>query len=662
MSNDVISILRKLGRAALAGDGIERSDHELLNEFIDRRSEAAFEALLYRHGPMVFGVCLRVLRHRQDAEDAFQATFLVLSCKAASVVPRQMVGNWLYGVAYQTAIRARAIRAQRQAREKQVAIMPEPAAESHDHWPDLRLVLDEEMNQLPARYRAVLILCDVEGRTRKDAARHLGCPEGSVSSRLSRGREMLTRRLARRGIALSAAALVAVLADYATAAAPVELIGSTIKTAFLILACDAAAAVSPQVAALVKGTVGAMAYRKLVSTFVLVVAVPLTLAAAGVGAGFLYAHQTKKSATHSLAPRSAQADPPKDDVKKKPAKPESQQVAAPRKLGRIPDPPLELQAEFARWDSTYRHQSPAKFQELEQLAARFIDKYPDRDNQARIYFQVAHITGQSWGDRVGVAEAELIKHLERMRKYGQKVLEISRDPIERGWIYSYLGSAAEIDPRLADFAERRRLAADPLLAGYAEALAQDLPKFAPELPVLEKIGPEEGSDPVEQAKRRAQHAAQIEARRDAEWVRDLVQRRETLAIQLRWLYRPDLKVHGRDADGPDEIRALATKKLHHAAAVAELLARVTGPELRRPEPGWHVQEVAGELVQISAGNKHGLKVGDKLEVYRLTPARVCIADLRVLAVEEDSAVAKSAPQPGQTIAVNDLVAREPAGK
>jgi hypothetical protein len=337
-------------------------------------------------------------------------------------------------------------------------------------------------------------------------------------------------------------------------------------------------------------------------------------------------------------------------------------VDAPKKLTRVPDPPPELQAEFAHWDTTYRHQSEAKFQELEQLAAKFIEKYPDRDNKARIYFQVAHITGQSWGDRVGVPESEFIKHLERMLKYGPKVLEISRDPIERGWIYSYLGSTAEIDPRLTDFAQRRRMATNVLLTGYTEALAQDLPKFAPELPVVEKIGAEDGGDPTEQAKRVARHAAQIEARRDAELVRDLVHRRDTLAIQLRWLYRPNPKVHGRNADGPDELRALATKKLNNPAAVNDLLGRVTGPEPRPPEPGWHVQEVAGELVQISAGNKQGLKVGDTLEVYRLTPARVCIAHLRLVAVDEDTAVAKSSPKPGRTVSVNDLVAREPTGK
>src|SRR5207244_3033628 len=141
-----------------------------------RRDEAAFEALVRRHGPMVLGVCLRVLRRHADAEDAFQATFLVLARKAASVVPREMLPNWLYGVAQQTAVRARAAAARRRAREKQVTHTPEPAAKPPAPWDDLEPLLDEELSKLPDKYRVPVVLCDLEGKTRKQAAGQLGWP------------------------------------------------------------------------------------------------------------------------------------------------------------------------------------------------------------------------------------------------------------------------------------------------------------------------------------------------------------------------------------------------------------------------------------------------------------------------------------------------------
>src|SRR5271166_4956526 len=126
---------------------------------------------------MVWGVCRRLLSHH-NAEDAFQVAFLVLVRKAASVRPREMVGNWLYGVAHQTALQARRATARRSAREVQVTVMPDAAAVRQDQWPDVQPLLDEELSRLPDNYRAVLVLCDLEGRTRKEVAGLLGCPEG----------------------------------------------------------------------------------------------------------------------------------------------------------------------------------------------------------------------------------------------------------------------------------------------------------------------------------------------------------------------------------------------------------------------------------------------------------------------------------------------------
>src|SRR5262249_22697344 len=155
---------------------------------------------------MVLGVCRRILRHEQDAEDAFQATFLVLVRKAASLRSPRTLANWLHGVARRTALEARSSAAKRRAKE--AALLPRSVMPD-DPWDDLRAVLDQELEQLAEKYRIAVVLCDLEGKTRKEVARQLGWAEGTVASRLARGRGILARRLARRGFAgaLVAAAL-----------------------------------------------------------------------------------------------------------------------------------------------------------------------------------------------------------------------------------------------------------------------------------------------------------------------------------------------------------------------------------------------------------------------------------------------------------------------
>jgi RNA polymerase sigma factor (sigma-70 family) len=214
------------------GSFIGLSDGQLLDRFVERREGAVFEAIAQRHGPMVWGVCRRVLQDHHDAEDAFQATFLVLARRASSVLPREKLGNWLYGVAYQTARKARAMRAKRRVREGQVPDMPEPEAASPDLRDDLTEQLDQELSRLPRKYRIPIVLCDLEGRTHKEAASQLGWPIGTVSSRLSRGRSMLERRLSHRGVSLAAGSLAALLAqESASAGMPTPLIGSTAQAA-----------------------------------------------------------------------------------------------------------------------------------------------------------------------------------------------------------------------------------------------------------------------------------------------------------------------------------------------------------------------------------------------------------------------------------------------
>src|SRR5262249_19792967 len=245
-------------------DGAGQTDGERLEGYLRRREEAALAALVRRHGPMVWGVCRRVLRNYHDAEDAFQATFLVLVRKAASVVPREMVANWLYGVAHQTALNARATAALRAMRERQVTQMPEPAAREQPLWRDLQPILDQELSRLPAKYRVAIVLCDLEGKTRKAVAQQLGVPEGTVSGRLTRGRALLAKRLARHGLAVSGGALAAVLSqNVLQAGVPTSVVSSTIHAASLVAAGQAAAGAIPaKVAALTEGVIRAMVLMK----------------------------------------------------------------------------------------------------------------------------------------------------------------------------------------------------------------------------------------------------------------------------------------------------------------------------------------------------------------------------------------------------------------
>ncbi len=272
--------------ADLRPEGAGMTDGELLARFLRSRDEDALAALVRRHAPMVWGVCHRLLNHH-DAEDAFQATFLVLVRKAADV-RGQTVANWLYGVARQTGVRLRATAAKRRRRETQVVNMPEPTVPDVRDA-DLQRVVDEELSRLPDHYRGVVVLCDLEGMTRKEAARQLGIPEGSVASRLARARALLAKRLTQRGVVFSGGSLAAVLsAGAASGSAPPALVASTIKAASLLAAGQAAGVVSAKVAALTEGMVKTMFVTKIKSMLAVVLVVGLAL---GGAAGLLYQAQ-----------------------------------------------------------------------------------------------------------------------------------------------------------------------------------------------------------------------------------------------------------------------------------------------------------------------------------------------------------------------------------
>ena len=305
-------LLDQLRQAARRSADDRLSDGQLLERFIVCRDEAAFTALVRRHGPMVLGVCRRVVGTFHDAEDAFQATFLVLVRRAASVRPREAVGNWLYGVAYRTALAARARMSRHRRKEKQVQDMPERPSEPEPTWPDLQVLLDQELNRLPDLYRLPVVLCALEGRSRREVARQLNIPEGTLSSRLAAARRLLAKRLARHGLALSGASVAALLAESgASASVPAVLLASTTKAALLVAAGQTAAAglVSAQVAALSEGVLRMMFVAKLKTVTVLFAGV----AAVGLGTGGLWqaAAVTPSPSAADRAQAVAQANPAK---------------------------------------------------------------------------------------------------------------------------------------------------------------------------------------------------------------------------------------------------------------------------------------------------------------------------------------------------------------
>ncbi len=206
------------------------SDAQLLRRFAGDRDEAAFALLVERHGPLVLGVCRRVLGTVHDAEDAFQATFLVLARKAGSIRDPDLLGNWLYGVASRIARKARASMHRRQTQERQVSLLPSLAAPASSVDPDLGPVLDEELARLPEKYRAALVLCYLQGKTNEEAARLLRWPTGTVKGRLARARDLLRSRLVRRGLRASALLLAAYLTQArANAGISAELVEATAR-------------------------------------------------------------------------------------------------------------------------------------------------------------------------------------------------------------------------------------------------------------------------------------------------------------------------------------------------------------------------------------------------------------------------------------------------
>jgi RNA polymerase sigma factor (sigma-70 family) len=269
-------------------DGL--TDGQLLGQFVARRDEAAFATLVRRHGPMVFSVCRRILRNAHDAEDAFQATFLVLARKASRLRDREAVGSWLYGVAYRAALGARASGLRRKTKEQQVETMPHSLVVPHEGQSELLAVLDQELARLPEKYRLPVVLCELEGRSRKEAARQLGLPEGTLSSRLATARKTLAKRMAGHGPAVTGASLTALFASEAGAAVvPGPLVISTVRAA--------GGVVSAGVVALAEGVLKAMLLTKIKGAALVL----LLAASVGVGTATLTYRTTAAEPAHKAA-------------------------------------------------------------------------------------------------------------------------------------------------------------------------------------------------------------------------------------------------------------------------------------------------------------------------------------------------------------------------
>jgi RNA polymerase sigma factor (sigma-70 family) len=272
------AVMQQIGRLFLEGTSIGSSEGELLDRFVRARDESAFEALVARHGPMVLGVCRHLLRDPNDVDDAFQATFLVLVRKAATLRQCDLLANWLYGVAMRVAMRARSQAARRMGRfgsqgaiEKLAAAddlgcsaynSAMPVEREPEPW------LHQEVSHLPEKYRTPVVLCYFEGLTHDEAASRMGCPLGTVKGRLSRARDLLRRRLTRRGVALSAAAIASQLAaPHAQAAVPAALEMATMRAALAQISSAGASlawgsSISIPVTALTEGVLHTMIWNQ----------------------------------------------------------------------------------------------------------------------------------------------------------------------------------------------------------------------------------------------------------------------------------------------------------------------------------------------------------------------------------------------------------------
>jgi RNA polymerase sigma factor (sigma-70 family) len=444
------TILNYLHQVAGPAAG-ERTDRQLLEAFAFRRDEAAFATLLHRRAALVWGVCVRILGHAQDAEDAFQATFLVLARKAGQVRWREDVGNWLHAVAVRTALKARAESVRRQRWERQVSEWPAAEAVRESGAEEIRPVLDEELSRLPEKYRAPFILHFLEGKTYAQAARALGWPEGTVATRLTRARELLRMRLGRRGL-VPAVALAAGLSSRAAPAAPVALLQSTIEAAVVTGAGEVGAGlVSARIAHLTRGVLKAMFLSKLKTA----AGVVLVLCLLGAGAGL--ASRNGRAADAAAAAKAAAPDeprrpgPPGEGQLRKEVERLNEQLAAmkeklaalEKKFGASEEGPVLYKGKPASfWIRALKDRSASYRKEASEALAGIAEVEPKiipvivsslKDRDSRVWMAAAQALGEL-GPQARTAVPALIRRLKEGKSVEERWLTVRA--------LSYIGPAA----------------------------------------------------------------------------------------------------------------------------------------------------------------------------------------------------------------------------
>jgi RNA polymerase sigma factor (sigma-70 family) len=290
----------------------EKTDGDLLALFLKEHAQPPFEALMKRHGKLVYGLCSRILGATHDAEDATQAVFMTLAHKAASLTNHPSIAGWLHRTAFNVATRTREARARRSSREREVAAMTadhHSPDQSREEWSLIAPLLDTELDALPEKFRLPIILHYIEGRSQSEVATLLGCTYGVISGRLNRAREILRQRLSRRGVLLSSALIVSLISQNASAEVPVSIAATTAKAATLIAAGNAAAPglISAQAAALTQGALKIMFIKKVKLAAAAVFAATVLCGIIGIAAYTALASETPPVAP--VAPPAAENPP-----------------------------------------------------------------------------------------------------------------------------------------------------------------------------------------------------------------------------------------------------------------------------------------------------------------------------------------------------------------
>ncbi len=328
-NGEAAPIVRYLRKIVTDPQADRQSDRQLLQQFLSNQDEAAFAALVRRHGSMVLAVCQSILHHEQDAQDASQATFLVLARKAGSIRDQESVGGWLHGVAYRLSLKARKEAAKRRSHESQLQDQGRAKARSRMDdltWRELREVLHQELSRLPEKNRLPLILCYLEGKTQEEAARQLGWTAATLKGRLDRGRHLLRTRLTRRGLTLSVPLLAAALSRDAASASSPAWLKATAQAAVLFARAESAATLSSQAAAWAQGALKAMMLGKLKIAATLILGFGVLAAGTGV-------------AVYQLpATEEAKATQEKSEAKAKDPGEQRQQRLSPARLDQFGDP------------------------------------------------------------------------------------------------------------------------------------------------------------------------------------------------------------------------------------------------------------------------------------------------------------------------------------